>query len=70
MDKPWSASVPPTESERPDIHILPEGDLRPHQETRGCWCVPDLQVVEQTRTVLVLHHAADGRELIEDHGVQ
>jgi hypothetical protein len=70
MPKPWTASVPPTGKVRPDIHILPDGDLYPHQETRDCWCVPDLQVVEESRTVLVLHHAADGRELIESHGVQ
>lgn len=70
MGKPWSASVPATGKLRPDIHILPEGDLHPHQEARDCWCVPDLQVVEQTGTVLVLHHAADGRQLIEEHGIQ
>lgn len=69
MPKPWSASVPPT-GKRADIHVLPDEDLQPHRETRDCWCVPDLQVLEQTGTVLVLHHAADGRQLIEDHGIQ
>lgn len=68
MFKPWTASVPITGEG--DIHILPEGDLQLHQETRTCWCVPVIQVVEPSQVVLVLHHAADGRQLIEEHGIQ
>lgn len=70
MFKPWTASVPLTGDGRRDIHVLPEGDLQPHQETRTCWCVPVVQVIDPSQTVFVLHHAADGRELIEDHGLQ
>jgi hypothetical protein len=50
------------------MHILPIGDLREHDETRDCWCRPKLQCVE--RTIIVIHNSADGRELIEEHGVQ
>lgn len=69
MSKPWMASVPVNGDRRTDVHVLPYGDTHPHQESRDCWCVPDLQVVEETRTVIVVHHAADGRALIEEHGI-
>lgn len=70
MFKPWTASVPLNGNGQRDIHILPEGDLQSHDETRRCWCEPVIQVVESSQMVFVLHHAADGRELIEDHGIQ
>lgn len=70
MPKAWMIPYAPATGRRGDIHVLPEKDLHPHHETRDCWCVPDLKVIETTRTVLVLHHAADGRELIEEHGIQ
>lgn len=58
-----------------DIHVLPLRDLKPHEETRWCWCEPRVEQEEATREQLagpavVIHHSADGRELIEEHGVQ
>lgn len=46
-----------------DIHVLPTDDLVPHLETRGCWCVPDVERVGLCD--LVTHHSADGREEYE-----
>lgn len=60
---------------RPDIHVLPENDLREHAEKRDCWCAPRLErdflddEPDADLVVLVIHHSADGRELIEQHGV-
>jgi hypothetical protein len=51
-----------------DIHVLPVGDLREHQEQRYCWCRPRVDRTE--RCCVVVHNAADGRELIELHGLQ
>lgn len=51
-----------------DIHVLPVKDLREHEESRTCWCQP---VIDLTgRTALVVHQALDGRELVEQHGLQ
>lgn len=52
----------------PDIHVLPVHDLREHVKSRDCWCAPDLQ--RESGTVIVVHRSADGRELIERHGLQ
>lgn len=51
-----------------DIHIMPVRDMREHQEHRECWCHPQCLVEEDT--VFVVHYCMDGRELIEQHGVQ
>lgn len=50
-----------------DIHVLPVNDLKPHSESRSCWCRPALK--REGRGVLVVHNSADGRELVERHGV-
>jgi len=50
-----------------DFHIVPIMDLREHQPTRDCWCRPDCQ--REGRTVIVIHHSEDGRELVEQHGL-
>lgn len=59
-----------------DIHVLPENDLRVHQETRECWCRPRCTFsdvgfvgVDDDAAVVVVHNSADGRELVEQHGV-
>ena len=56
---------------RPDIHVLPIADLREHLERRACWCAPLLRQEEVFNeiTVLVIHNSLDGRELVEQHGV-
>lgn len=53
-----------------DLHVLPVNDLREHEETRDCWCHPDLTREDKYATVVVVHHAEDGRELVEEHGLQ
>ena len=54
-----------------DVHVLPVNDLREHDETRTCWCQPDLtEVSGPRRVVVVVHHALDGRELVEQSGLQ
>lgn len=53
--------------ETADVHIVPLGDLQDHEETRDCWCTPRLE--SEGDTTIVVHHALDGRELIEQHGV-
>jgi hypothetical protein len=56
--------------ERGDVHVIPINDLREHVEKRTCWCQPILMDVAGTRARVVNHNAADGRELVEEHGVQ
>lgn len=57
----------------PDIHITPINDLREHLDSRDCWCKPRIEIEEDFLTdekkVLVIHHSLDGRELVEQHGV-
>jgi hypothetical protein len=52
------------------IHIVPVNDLRPHND-RGdsCWCQPFCEVDLDGIFVMLIHHSADGRELVEQHGV-
>lgn len=56
-----------------DVHVLPVKDLRPHEETRTCWCHPCVEEVDANRPgfvgIVVIHHSLDGRELVETHGV-
>ena len=54
----------------PDTHVMPIDDLREHDETRTCWCGPRLETADDLETTIVVHHALDGRELIEQHGLQ
>lgn len=62
------------EQHLPDVHILPLGDLLPHQEVRHCWCLPRIEYVRSEilgnpTGVVVVHHSLDGRELVEQHGI-
>lgn len=52
-----------------DVHVLPINDLREHVESLACWCAPKLQRVDGSTAYLVVHHALDGRELVEEHGI-
>ena len=60
------------------VHVVPIDDLRPHRDTgRACWCTPRVVATDpQTGApypnggALVIHHALDGRELVEAHGLQ
>ncbi len=51
-----------------DIHVVPLKDLKEHAQTRDCWCGPRLEQGETA--VIVIHSSADGRELVEEHGLQ
>jgi hypothetical protein len=51
-----------------DLHVTPIRDMKRHRYSRRCWCAPKLEAVEGG--VLVLHQAMDGRELVEEHGLQ
>jgi hypothetical protein len=51
-----------------DVHVLPTGDLRKHEETRACWCDPHVEQADGG--IVVVHHSMDGRELVERHGLQ
>jgi hypothetical protein len=69
-----------------DIHVLPINDLREHEETRGCWCHPRFEIEHDLgcptieadgygicwcqRAGVIVHNSADGRELVEEHGLQ
>lgn len=46
------------------IHILPINDEREHEEETTCWCNPKL--ITDEPEVIVVHNAADCRELIEE----
>ena len=54
-------------SAKVDLHIVPQNDLRRHEEIRACWCHP--RVKHYPRGSAVVHNALDGRELVEVHGV-
>lgn len=50
-------------------HVLPIDDLRAHVEAVLCWCEPAIEEI-RPGLLIVTHHALDGRELVERHGVQ
>lgn len=50
------------------VHVFPRGDLRRHKRSPVCWCNPTLERLEAG--VLIGHNSADGRELVEEHGLQ
>ena len=53
-----------------DIHVLPVDDLRKHDENRYCWCRPRVEEDEWTTDAVIIHNSLDGRELVEQHGLQ
>ena len=55
-----------------DVHVIPINDIREHDESRFCWCAPMLKrdPGDLDAAVVVVHNSADGRELIEEHGIQ
>jgi hypothetical protein len=52
-----------------DCHVVPIGDLKRHRD-RGvtCWCNPKVTRYPDGGA-LVVHNSMDGRELIEQHGI-
>lgn len=53
----------------PVVHVLPIDDTRDHVESSSCWCRPFVSREQETEEVVVVHNSADGRELIEQHGI-
>lgn len=51
------------------IHVVPLNDVKAHRERDcgECWCAP--RVERHGDGVVVIHNSADGRELVEQHGV-
>jgi hypothetical protein len=61
------------------VNVMPVDDLEPHIEASNCWCGPTVQNIAgrlpggrtSGRAIkMITHHAKDGRELVETHGVQ
>ena len=46
------------------IHILPVGDIKPHEESTTCHCQP--KVIMESGEMIVVHSAFDGREALEE----
>lgn len=46
------------------IHVMPNADLREHEETTTCPCGPRVEC-EPDAAMLVIHNSFDGREATE-----
>lgn len=44
-------------------HILPCGDIKPHEESSTCDCIPE--VIIESGNMIMVHNAYDGREKME-----
>lgn len=58
----WNLWLSPT---KPDIHVMPVDDYRPHEFTRQCWCYPEVDDEN-----VVTHIALDRREKYEESPLQ
>lgn len=45
------------------LHILPIGDLKDHEESSTCECMP--KVITENGTMICIHNAFDNRVFIE-----
>jgi len=59
----------------PDLHVSPINDMKDHIESRDCWCDPKIVDVstigeEAGSRIIVVHNAMDGREIVEEYGIQ
>lgn len=43
-----------------DNNVIPEDDIRDHEESNQCWCNPDYD------EGIYIHHSLDNRELTEN----
>jgi hypothetical protein len=54
-----------------DVHVVPTFDLQEHEVTGWCWCKPAcVEPATRRQHALWVHNSADGRELVERHGLQ
>lgn len=44
-------------------HLLPHNDIKPHEETTTCECLPTIEFIEDE--IVVIHNSFDGREGVE-----
>jgi len=54
------------------FHVLPVDDLREHDETPACWCKPRVlrdDPDDANEEPVIVHNSLDGRELVEEHGI-
>ncbi len=42
-----------------DVHVIPSGDLREHEDSRQCWCNPKPDDEDHR---VVIHNSMDRRE--------
>jgi hypothetical protein len=67
-DKPWKTAVDRLKADG-GVHVYPVRDLRRHNLYGvTCWCDPKIEHFPNGK-LLVTHHSLDGRELIEQHGI-
>ena len=45
------------------IHVLPNNDLEPHEESSTCKCEP--RVIHENGEMIIIHNSYDGREGVE-----
>ncbi len=50
------------------IQIIPNNDIKRHTEDTTCDCMPN--VLFENGEMIVVHHAFDGREDIEEGGME
>lgn len=46
------------------IHVVPLNDIREHEDSDKCWCMPRLE------DGVWIHNSMDGRELLENLSLQ
>ena len=46
-----------------DINIIPNGDIKGHEESEFCYCHPRIEYEENGR--IIIHNSFDGREFVE-----
>lgn len=69
--KDWGVYPPSPRRKKGIPHVIPMNDLRPHIARLSCPCGPDVDRGGPERDGdVIVHHAWDGRELIEQHGLQ
>lgn len=67
--KGWRIQIIGYTEGRVEGHVVPVDDLREHDLSADCWCVPDEdeEVAFLNGTAqLLLHNSADGREVQEN----
>jgi hypothetical protein len=60
----WAGFGVPVTPRLHQWHVIPVGDLRPHEPREQCWCRPE-QDVDEDLGVHHIHRALDGRDAYE-----